>query len=330
MDTNPFHTLAPAKRAAAEAAVRSTLGGSPATVSPISGGASGAFIFRIDSGGRRALLRVEGVPSPLRNPHQYISQRIASDVGISPRLLHLDEANGVSVMDFIAQQPLSTYPGGPPALMHALADLLHRLQGAPLFPHFVDYPDIVARLFAHVRRTGLFVDGLLDPHVERLAHLSEACAREPVMPVSSHNDSIAMNILFDGTRLWMIDWESAYRNDPLVDVAIMLDNLAAPQQLEDVLLRQYLGRELAALHERLARMRALTRLYYAGVLLSASATRPRSAPDADLTAPSLADFQHARATGTLASRAPQTIHVAGKMYLSSFLSGLPVPALDTL
>jgi thiamine kinase-like enzyme len=41
--------------------------------------------------------------------------------------------------------------------------------------------------------------------------------------VSSHNDSIPSNILFDGDRLWLIDWESAYRNDPLVDVAIVLD-----------------------------------------------------------------------------------------------------------
>lgn len=29
--------------------------------------------------------------------------------------------------------------------------------------------------------------------------------------VSSHNDTLPANILFDGKRLWMIDWESAYR-----------------------------------------------------------------------------------------------------------------------
>jgi aminoglycoside phosphotransferase (APT) family kinase protein len=140
-----------------------------------------------------------------------------------------------------------------------------------------------------------------------------------------------MNILFDGERLWMIDWESAYRNDPLVDVAIMLDNLAAPAGLEEELLHCWLGRAPdAGLRERLARMRALTRLYYAGVLLSASATLPRAAPDGDLAAPTLAPYRRARADGTLPSRAPDTIHIAGKMYLSSFLSGLPVPALDTL
>ncbi len=32
--------------------------------------------------------------------------------------------------------------------------------------------------------------------------------------------------LFDGKRLWLIDWETWHRNDPLVDVAILIDNLA--------------------------------------------------------------------------------------------------------
>ena len=45
------------------------------------------------------------------------------------------------------------------------------------------------------------------------------------------------NILFDGERLWLIDWESAYRNDPLVDVAIVSDSFALSLELEDVCCR---------------------------------------------------------------------------------------------
>ncbi len=73
-------------------------------------------------------------------------------------------------------------------------------------------------------------------------------------------------------------------------------------------------------------MRALTRLYYAGVLLSASATMPRARPDTDLSAPTLAGFRRAK----LPLRAPETVHTAGKMYLAAFLSGDPVPALHEI
>src|ERR1700710_1780428 len=177
MSADPFAMLPPAKRDAVRAALKETLGAAAAAL-PISGGASGAFIFRIESGRQRALLRVEGTPSPLRNPHQYDSQRIAAEACIAPRMHYLDEANGVSVSDYINHRPLGTFPGGPPALMRALGDVLRRLQATPVFPFFVDYPDIVTRLFEHVRRTGLFADGLLDPHFELLARISEACARE--------------------------------------------------------------------------------------------------------------------------------------------------------
>jgi aminoglycoside phosphotransferase (APT) family kinase protein len=72
-----------------------------------------------------------------------------------------------------------------------------------------------------VCRTGLFAPGVLDAYTEHLARIREIYVWDSEKSVSSHNDPLPNNILFDGERLWMIDWESAYRNDPLVDVAIV-------------------------------------------------------------------------------------------------------------
>src|SRR5205085_2426022 len=180
------------------------------------------------------------------------------------KLHYFDETARVAVMDFIEQRPLQAYPGGPRALVQALGGLLARVQATPVFPYFVNYPEIVARLFAHVCRTGLFAPGALDRHVERLALLRQAYDAGSTALVSSHNDSIPSNILFDGKRLWLIDWESAYRNDPLVDVAIMLDNLAPSRELDDIFLAACFGGRLdEGLRPRLELVRALTRLYYA-------------------------------------------------------------------
>jgi hypothetical protein len=127
----------------------------------------------------------------------------------------------------------------------------------------------------------------------------------------------------------MIDWESAYRNDPLVDVAIVSDNLARSPGLEEILLRAWLGRATdEAMRARLKLTRALTRLYYAGVFFSASATLPRAAPDADVTAPTLAGLQTALGDGRLKPGTPAAKHVLGKMYRASFLSDSPTPGFD--
>jgi hypothetical protein len=321
-----MNTVAPAKHEAVRATLAAVLGtASPDAVMPISGGASGAQIFRIDAAGKQLVLRVEGVPSPLRNPHQYVSQRIAAEAGVAPRIFYIDEEAGIAVTSFIVQQPLHSYPGGSRALAGALGGLLRQVQAMPDFPIFVDYPDIVARLFAHVRQTGLFAEGLLDLHWERLSHIRQTLVWDPASLVSSHNDPVPRNVLFDGERLWLIDWESAYRNDPLVDVAIMLDNLAPTPELQAVLLHAWLGRAPeTSLVDRLAMIRALTRLYYAGVLLSASATQPRTAPDDDLSVPTRADFER---TAREKPGVPEIVHVMGKMYLAGFLSGEWVPPL---
>lgn len=330
MSHDGLNVLSAAHRETARSALVAAFG--PASISSIksvTGGASGASIFRVEVRDRRYLLRVEGQPSPLRNPHQYVSMRIAAEAGIAPKIHYVDEAARVAVTDFIEQRSLQAYPGGPYALAHALGELLGRVQATPTFPHFVDYPDIVTRLWAHVRRTGLFAAGLLDASTERLARISEAYVWESADSVSSHNDPIPSNILFDGERLWLVDWESAYRNDPLVDVAIMLDNLAPSTELEDGFLQAWLGHKPdEALRGRLQLIRALTRLYYAGVLLSASAAASRATPDGDLSAPTPPELQRAIREGVLKPGTPETKHILGKMFLASFFSGVAPPGLD--
>ena len=330
MNKDHFDTLPVARRETVRSALAAAFGSAPiGAITPIAGGASTASTFRLEAGGRRYLLRVEGEPSPLRNPHQYISMRIAAEAGIAPDIHYIDEAARIAVIDFIEPQPLKTYPGGPRALAQALGELLSRVQATPVFPHFVNYPDIVARLFAHVRRTGLFAAGLLDAHVERLELLREAYNAGSTRLVSSHNDSIPSNILFDGERLWLIDWESAYRNDPLVDVAIMLDSLALSPELKDVLLRAWLGRAPdEAVRARLELIHAFTRLYYAGVLLSASAAASWVTGDTDFSAPTLQQFRLAIHEGGLKPGAAETKHVLGKMFLASFFSGVAPPGFD--
>ena len=331
MNDDPFAALAPARRQIAREALATAFGAAPVSaIQPVAGGASGASAFRVDVGGGRFLLRLEGTASPLRNPHQYLSMRLAAESGLAPALRHVDETERVAVMDFVDSRPLSAFPGGPPALLYALGDLLRRLQAVAGFPSFVGYPDIVARLFAHVRRTGLFAPGLLAAHVARLERVSAAYGAGLTQLTASHNDLIPANILFDGGRLWLIDWESAYANDPLVDVSTVLDTLAPVPALENAFFDGWLGRAPdETMRVRLEIARALTRLYYAGVFLSASAAAKVAAGDTDLSALDVAQFRAMVGDGRLRPGTPQTRHVLGKMFLASFLDGTAPPGFDS-
>ena len=138
------------------------------------------------------------------------------------------------------------------------------------------------------------------------------------------------NILFDGERLWLIDWETAYRNDPLVDVATLTVFYARTPELEALLLRSWLGREPdRMLLARLVLMRLLVRLFYGcAASLNAANASGVVAPQTDLSAAAPEQFGDAVEQGRLAAGAAEGQRLVGKMALAGFLAGLAAPEFE--
>ena len=87
MSNDPFAALPAGRRDIAISAILAVLGSTAAVnVRPVTGGVSGAGVFLVEASHRRFVLRLEGQPSPLRNPYQYESMRIAAEAGVAPRI----------------------------------------------------------------------------------------------------------------------------------------------------------------------------------------------------------------------------------------------------
>lgn len=330
MTTPPLDVLPAERREAARNALTAAFGRAPIeALASVAGGASGALTYRADVGGRPYLLRLETRRDVFRNPIQYACMQTAADAGIAPPVRHVDDAAGVAIIDFLPQRPLTDYPGGPPALAAAMGELVARLHATPTFGFVRDYPTVLRTMLAVLRHSRLFAPGLLDPHHEGLERICEAYPWDAAARVSSHNDPNPRNIIFDGQRLWLIDWESAFRNDPLVDIAILTHEIAPTPELESVLLRAWLGRAPdRAIHARLVLMRGMTQLFYAGAVLTAFAAQPPATPDTDLAAPTWVEFGEGIASGRWVLGAPQTSYLLGKMFLAGYRASLSAPGFE--
>jgi aminoglycoside phosphotransferase (APT) family kinase protein len=308
--------------------------GAATAVRAAPGGASGALTFRVVTDGGDFLLRLETLSGPMRNPHQYACMRIAADAGIAPPIRYLDEGAGVLVLPFLDVQPLETFPGGPVALAAEGGALLRRLHDTTPFPSHGDHMENLARLLAALPASGRVAGGLLDEHTEGFARIRAAYPWDPSSFVSAHNDPNQFNVLYDGERLWLIDWETASRNDPFLDIATMGTYLAPSPELRTVLLRAELGREPSEVDvARYTVMSLLVRLF-AGSILLMIIQDPAGSVHTDLTSMTPEAFAAAIGSGDLVAGQPVTTLAFAKMSLRGFLDGMASPeaqrALDVL
>jgi aminoglycoside phosphotransferase (APT) family kinase protein len=330
MSQDPFAAIPAEHRDAARSALAAALGSTPVTaLRPVAGGAS-ALAFRVETDERPFLLRLESGQNALQNPDHYACMKAAVDAGIAPPLRFIDPAQGIAVMDFVPPRPLHDYPGGPDALVRDLGRLIRRLQDCAEFPTpAITYAELIRRMLTFVRGSRVFAAGLLDPHVEGFERIVEAYPWNETARVASHNDPNPRNILFDGARLWLVDWETAYRNDPLTDLAVVTHELAGTPELQEQLLRSWLGREPdPATHARLLLMQQLTRMFFACVIFRRFAVDADRKPDSDLRALTPAEFIASIQQGRLRLGTPELLYEFGKMFLAGFGAGLTAPGFE--
>jgi aminoglycoside phosphotransferase (APT) family kinase protein len=299
---------------------------------PISGGVSGALIFRFEVRDRQYVLRIEPERVPLRDRQRgFTCMGAAAVAGAAPPVHYSDPAAGVAIMDFVSARPLSEHPGGSAGIVRALGVLTAKLQDTPTFPTIGDYPETIGGMLFGLSKSGLFASGLLDPHAEGLARIRAALPWDSSSLVSSHNDPNPRNILFDGERVWLIDWELAFRNDPLVDVAILTTELAETRELEDILLEATFGKAPdRPLRARLGVIRLLTRLFYGCVVLDSLQGTLGVAPNRDVIAYTPANFRAAVEDGRLGAGRPETAYAFAEMSLRAFIDGIMAPGFDEM
>jgi hypothetical protein len=328
-----FGPIPEARRDAVRAALQATFGASAVgDFQPIKGGVSGALICGFDVHQRNYVLRIEPERVALHHRQRGFACMVAAAVaGAAPPVHYHDAVTGVAIMDFVSGRPLSEHPGGNAGLARALGALISRVQATPPFPMLGSFPEVIGSVLAGLRQSSFFAPGQLDPHAEGLARIFAALSWDISSMVSCHNDPNPRNILFDGEQVWLIDWEMAFRNDPLVDLAILTTEVLEAPELEDVLLEAALGRVPdGRLRARLSVIRLLTRLYYGCIVLDSLVGSLRSAPDVGFAASGPAAFRAAVAEGRLASGTPEIAYAFGQMSLAAFIDGLATPGFDEM
>jgi thiamine kinase-like enzyme len=201
-------------------------------------------VFRIIVRGSPFLLKISTrAHDPARH---YACMKAAAEAGLAPRVLYTNIEDSISIEDFVKAQPLPVSEAL--VLLPAVLRKLHNL------PPFSRAPFNTTCTF--LLNKGPALDGYLQqfqaanilPKIkseEFFARYAELAAVYPYNDgemVSSHNDLFKPdNILFDGQRVWLVDWEAAFLNDRYADLAAVANQVVTNDEEEMVYLHEYFG-----------------------------------------------------------------------------------------
>ncbi len=285
-------------------------------------GRTSALVFRIVVIGRPYLLRVITQTNSMLGPTRHFTcMKAAAEAGLAPHVWYTSIEDQISITDFVEEVPFPATE----ALVR-MPTVLRALHALPPFPEGVPHLDTTCMFLMH---KGAAVDGFIQKfqemnilskgEIEELlawhAQLSAVYPDHAPDMVSSHNDLFKPdNILFDGHRVWLVDWEAAFLNDRHADLAVVANQLVTSAAEERLYLEQYFGQppdpyQLA----RFFLMQQIVHMFYAMVFLFVGASGSERMDQSE-KAPEFKDFHRRMWAGEVNLVDKETKIVYGRIH----------------
>lgn len=299
------------------------------SIMPLTGGRSSALVYRIMVRGKLYLLRLVMEADQFRDPvRQHICMNIAAEAGIAPHVYYTDPEDALSITDFIETTPLSRHFASQDALLFELVKTIKSIHATPLFPKLVNFLDGIDLLIQQFKTLKLLPENATEEHFRYYSQIQKVYPRRDVDLVSSHNDLNPSNILFDGKKIWIVDWESAFQNDRYADLAIVANFFVLDEAQEEIYLQAYFGDSLDEYKKaRFFLMRQICYMFYAMMLMNLAVTLrpPYSILDESMDTPRYREFREQISSGKISSTSYEGHLLFGKVLLNEALYNMKMP-----
>jgi aminoglycoside phosphotransferase (APT) family kinase protein len=249
-------------------------------ISELTGGHTSSLVFRIVVRGTAYVLKI--ITRPDDPTRHYASMRAAAEAGVAPRVWYTNVEDKISITDFVKAAPLPMSE----ALVRFPA-LLRTLHALPAFGRapfnttctfLLNKGPMLDGFLQKCRAADILSQAETEECFARYAELAAVYPYDDGEMVSSHNDVLKPdNFLFDGQRVWLVDWEAAFLNDRYADLAVAATLVVGNEQEETAYLREYFGSAPDEYQRaRFHLMQQISHVFYAMAFLfmSSSAGQP--------------------------------------------------------
>ena len=204
-------------------------------------------VYKVELADRSLCLRIpgEGTAAIIDRRAEAAIARAAATVGIAPEVLYFD-ADGVMLTRFVeGAVTLSArrFHDDPGAVRRAAQALARLHADAPDFPREFNVFEITGDYLDLLQSRGSNIPDTVPELMGGMEEIRRALAVHPAALRPCHCDPTGANLLDDGARIWLIDWEYAGMNDPMWDLAYLSVQSSFDCPQDKALLTAYLGRQ---------------------------------------------------------------------------------------
>jgi aminoglycoside phosphotransferase (APT) family kinase protein len=286
-------------------------------IRPLTDGMSSALVFRIVVRETPYLLRVITRTGAMGDPtRQYACMRAGAEAGIAPRIRYASVEDRVMISDFIDPKPF------PHDIALRIAPLLRRLHALPQFPKAVDYFAVINGFVRRFQTAKILPESKTEELFNSYGELAKIYPHNETELVACHNDLKPQNILFDGERIWLVDWEAAFLNDRYLDLAVVANFFVKDAAGEQEYLHAYFGEPAGDYRSaRFCLMRQAAHVVYATCFM-VLAHDAGYAADPRMQVPEFDDFHRRIIAGEIDLMKPEAKSQYGMVHLNRALENL--------
>jgi thiamine kinase len=233
------------------------LAGHPRQVETISGGLTNRNFKVTNSAGRRFVVRLSSAQSALLaidREHEYRNTMAAARSGVAPAVAGYLPGAGVLVIEWIDGKTFGSEDLDDDATLGRLAAACRQLHAGPRFVSDFDMFEVQRGYLDLATARGFRLPPRYLDFMTQVARIREALAVRDTARVPCHNDLLAANIMDDGQRLWLIDYEYAGNNDPCFELGNIWSEADLGLDHLETLVTAYYGHRAP---EKVARARLL-------------------------------------------------------------------------
>ena len=214
------------------------------SVSPLDGGITNRN-YRVRTPAGDHVVRLSDPESSdlaIDRENEYRNSMAAADSGAAPPVTGYLPGEGVLIVKWIEGRTFNEDDVGSPVNLPRIAEVCRTLHSGPAFVNPFDMFDIQARYLALVTERGYRLPPRYLEFASQAERIRAAMSVHPEPKVPCNNDLLAANVIDDGNRLWLIDYEYSGNNEASFELGNIWSESTLPEEDLDVLVEAYWGR----------------------------------------------------------------------------------------